>query len=519
MKRGLLLLALLTLINVISMKGQNNTYLIQNEPRQCNGYLIMDSNYPNTTSWRISIIRREFDSNGFWSDNTISKTEISGKHYYKIPSEYFEETSTYEFMYLIEGLDANGNITGTQGPNPTIGDGTPWLVGNLFICNGPTFAYGIQQYEHPNGGVYNYSLTSVMAGTDEDNPLYTSYPYYEFMYYDSWEIQSQSYEWLQYHGLNVYDYPTPFGYQNNYRVIQAEEPGAYFNSENEPLNADYDGIVGVQKTPGPWRNIASSICYANGITTDYSTFDIDGILTLFNMHSNINDFIETTDSYYHIDTDLYCPISSSSGTYGSEDNSWSDECFDEITVSDYDEDGDEDGYDVSQQYVDCWTQQWSELVSFDFIEENGNENIHVLHFSEEDLYNANGNITLPSYTLKPGLYSVWYRFRDNTLKRHFYAVEETITSTCPQSALLTATIFPVPIVGDDYNISLESLCPLKFYYQLFDSSANQVYNMKFELGKSSNLVHKVECDKIPEGVLIHKFTFSDGSIKTITTIK
>lgn len=115
----------------------------------------------------------------------ISRTAISGKNYYRIPNEYFEETKNYEFMYLVEGYDNTGGITGTHGPNPTIGEGTPWLFGNLFLCNGPTFAFGIQQYIHPNGGLYNYHLTSVMAGTDEDNPLFTSYPYYEYLYHNT----------------------------------------------------------------------------------------------------------------------------------------------------------------------------------------------------------------------------------------------------------------------------------------------------------------------------------------------
>lgn len=120
------------------------------------------------------------------------------------------------------------------------------------------------------------------------------------------------------------DYPTPFGLDNNYRVIEAEQPGVYHNSDNELLNAAYDEIIGVQKTAGPWRNIASQVCSANGILIDYSNFDIDGVLNLFNMHSNINEFVETSNDYYHVDSELFCPMASSSGAYDPDDNSWSD---------------------------------------------------------------------------------------------------------------------------------------------------------------------------------------------------
>lgn len=129
--------------------------------------MILNDDLPNLSGFKVFIYDRQFPSNGTWNDVLVDQVKLIGKNYFRIPTSYFVENGSHDDVYIVHALDLSDNILVSHGPVPLIGDGTPWLVKELTICNGLTFAFGIQQYMHPNGGLYNYSLAGVGDYFDE----------------------------------------------------------------------------------------------------------------------------------------------------------------------------------------------------------------------------------------------------------------------------------------------------------------------------------------------------------------
>lgn len=60
---------------------------------------------------------------------------------------------------------------------------------------------------------------------------------------------------------------------------------------------------------------------------------------------------------------------------------------------------------------------------------------------------------------------------------------------------------------------------LKFDYELRDFTGNLLVSRKFVIHKDHEKTQKMNEKNIPEGFLIHRFIFEDGSVKTIQTQK
>ncbi len=483
----------------------------------------MDGSYPDVAGWRVKIIKREFNQNGFWLDKIEDQIEIYGINYFKIPGEYFVETASEEYMYTVEAFDENGDQIGEEPEKSLIGDGTAWIVGEYWYCNGPTFAFGIQQFRHPNGGLYNYSFTGAADYFDENMGLFGGYvPYYEYMYYGSWYNHHFSGEWLDYHLIEETDYPADLGTTPQNHVINAPDGGTYRNSESELLDPTLGTIVGVQKTQGPWLNASGSQALA--ITSDWSVFDLDGVISRFNSYSNLSDFVNSSEANLHVDNYLFCP-QSNGGSFNQSAHNWSSECFEILPNpvifpdDDYDEDGDADQYDNQQLFADCQGFNWADIQEFLVVAHRDEVPVVVAQFKYADLHDNEDNIVMPTFNLNQGMYSTTTTYNDGTFQTYYFSLEDRMTNTCPLSSFLEATIFPVPLTSNNYSIHLVSTSKLKFIYEVLDTNGNILYTTKFDIAANHNQNHTIESLTIPSGIQIHRFTFADGSVKTIETSK
>lgn len=201
------LIALCAMIHSASAQVQKS--FVVRQPKFCQGFLITDGGRTDIDYWRLIISERTFDSNGFWSDEVIDRIEISDRNYYRIPSEYFVETASHEYMYTAEAWSLTSGKKDEVGPVSIGGNGIPWLTGNRFVCNGTTYAWAIQQDIHPSGCCqYHYSLTDAtdfFSEPDAAFPFGTAVPFYEYLFLSDYSNLSNNNSWLVYHGLLGYE--------------------------------------------------------------------------------------------------------------------------------------------------------------------------------------------------------------------------------------------------------------------------------------------------------------------------
>ena len=66
---------------------------------------------------------------------------------------------------------------------------------------------------------------------------------------------------------------------------------------------------------------------------------------------------------------------------------------------------------------------------------------------------------------------------------------------------------------------MTSAATLKFNYSIFDESGNRYYSNNMRIGKEEAIDLKISTDNLPNGYIFHKFTFDDGSVYKVKTIK
>ncbi len=89
-----------------------------------------------------------------------------------------------------------------------------------------------------------------------------------------------------------------------------------------------------------------------------------------------------------------------------------------------------------------------------------------------------------------------------------------------QANQLNATVFEVPIKGNTFNIHFQTTANVEFAYELIDGQGQRLFTSRFKLkqGYDANVAIDPQLS-LPNGLLVHRFVFADGSAKTITTIK
>ncbi|MFT5822228.1 MAG: hypothetical protein ACI8ZM_003484 [Crocinitomix sp.] len=140
--------------------------------------------------------------------------------------------------------------------------------------------------------------------------------------------------------------------------------------------------------------------------------------------------------------------------------------------------------------------------------------------SEDDFYAIDGQFNGHTISLNEGLYYSIKYFEDGSFKSTFFDVEEETEFSWTQEEMLTATIFPVPITGDEFEIELESTATISFTYTLLDFEGTPLFSEEYSIaaGESETVLIAPE-GGVPTGNLVNQFNFSDGSSKSMITVK
>ncbi|MGB6037063.1 MAG: hypothetical protein WBG42_12395, partial [Cryomorphaceae bacterium] len=139
-----------------------------------------------------------------------------------------------------------------------------------------------------------------------------------------------------------------------------------------------------------------------------------------------------------------------------------------------------------------------------------------------DLFDSTGAYTPqgPQY-IEPGLYTLTFKYPDHPAAKIIFENKKRLLNAIPLSSFVQATVFPVPIVDDySFNIHLTTTARSKFRYKLFDFNGNELHNQVVQVPKDHDNNHLVTISNpMPDGILLHRFIFEDGSSFSITTIK
>ena len=480
-------------------------------PFQASNYLVLDAeNNPNVRSWIVQIQEPIFKIGEPTIYRTIERIEIHGTYFSQIDSKFSENG---DLFITVTGTGANGDIIVEEGPVP--------------ICTGCPSTYNACQWKCV-GSNYAYSIT-LSVDDNGQNGLLTvaptsngAVPYYEYM--SPTQFADLDASDLSFYNVSSWNYLA-----NPVKIVKLTgvPTGTYSNAQNSPITSST--VYGVQKFIGPWVS-----SYANmSSPTNLSEADCNQ-----NFGWALSQIFEPSGT-----PSLTCN-GSSGGTSGGNPPPSSGEielpepfepcidAFDEYLIVNSFEPFPDQLFTLGWWYVgaqelfDCISgvnnsPSWPEEIAYITIAPYGNSGNEVV-LSEATVYSPNGEFIGPKLDFLKGLYWTTIQFTNCAHRTIFFEALGDFTSAMQQADFLDVTVFPVPIIGDEFNIHLQATATVKFEYFLYDFDGNTLFRRKYVLHKDHEVTRLISPSGntvIPNGQLVNKFVFEDGSEIVFQTIK
>ncbi len=519
------------------------------------GYLIWTTNDSTYRYASLNILKADLSLPpdapfGINNPRIVKKMEVYGKNYSKIPFQIWRDApSNIQYSIAINTYGGGGIATDTI-PMVCLGCGSELICS--WPCNGPNYAYRIDERYIDWFQTYTYSVQRYYAGTNNYGiavPFYRYFGQDEFAYYTGLVLTTDGVQYPGYGDPNFHEIAqnwnqlqfTPQWTESQLRVVRYANTSTFRDINGAIISGSY--VYGIQKARGDWRTQMNSGTYST--TVEGSTADRCNVS---NNLSTIRQFINTEAHPY---TPLVCEpnLGGVSGGYGAqEDCGWSDIYevsveFDHIDI-DIETDpvtGDTLSITNNLYYDSLWdfagmsygcpegdgtitpttgTQfmAYLQLLSLSSYN-NGQKNI--LTTTGPDLFNEDGSPNVPSITLDRGLYRIAVKYPDRPLNYTFFEIVEPGIETLPYKDFFSANIYPNPIGSQsEYSIDITTSARLKMVYEIYDHLGNVLDKSYFDLEKNHNKTHIFPSSKLdPRGLTFHKFSFEDGSYETITTVR
>jgi hypothetical protein len=480
-----------------------------NNPKNANGFVLLE-NDGSVKVWQVRIFKRSYSGNSY-SDQLVHRETISGMNSYFIPTKYQEDELTHEYMYHIQGLNSSNQVVSDTGVQPTIGDGTAMVLKKVWVCDGYNYAYKIRYYEG-NGAAY-LSL---------DGPDYT----YEFMRPEDWfchpnsamtvnqlSVQHNLTPVVCSWSLNQW-HPAVFKLEN---VDYTTEPGYY---DREGYLITTDELYAVQKTNWIWPS--GSIFVDNLIAAnDLASADINFIIQFLNDYSNI----AVVDPE---DPELYCQYYVANGDveYEGEDENTILDCIMEgaqelVTNPDFIFAQSGDALTMINITANCMESGGlSYLNGLEIVDVSDLKDPNtVVSLGKDDFIGMNGEFQIPPFTIDKGTYCANIQFKSGKIARLFFSSNQRTVNQVTDAMLVDFVVAPVPIVGNQYTVHVNSSTNTFAIYEVLDNMGRGIYKSELKISQDDFKFPVEIVQGIPSGNVIHKFTFADGSVKTLNTIK
>jgi len=506
------------------------------------GYLVMNkAEYPDVETWTIELNQRVFNSDSTYTDKALDKITLKGNlNYWEVPEKYLAPGSV--FFINVAGTDQSSSMLVQEGPilisdapsNALEVGATPWLPGCKWVCNGSYYAWEIQSYVSPLisplGNEYNvpsYEGPSVLTVEEAGNfneALQEWTPFYRYI--TQGEYNSACGMGQPFFLYDVPCDPNGIWVTEVITVPIGNEASVYQDLNGQQIPGGTE-VRGVGKPLGNWgggntittpelmfgtNKCSNDTWWAMGKVNDSADFAMDG----------------TGNAFY---PPLACNGNVTSGVSGSSASSIS--CIQGVwddflnTPTPFPDENDSIG--------DVWTPLVEALT--DCMTEDDEDDGDVLSWQAQldkiSIHNLN-DPTAPviaidpndastfssGFTLQPGLYNFGFAVKGKGYIPMIFEVDRKLTVSMALADLLSVTIYPVPIVGDKFNIDMTASDDLKFTYEFRDANGILLYTENFNLKKGQQWKHTVAPKQgVPTGMHINRFIFEDGSTLVLQTIK
>jgi hypothetical protein len=356
-------------------------------------------------------------------------------------------------------------------------------------------------------------------------------PVYQYMYQPQFQqivngtglSQQQSNELKSYYGLPLQN--TYYTSASNGWIVQLQNVDPVNDHIYDPFGNPMGGTVyGVQKYMGPWRG--------------HDLFKSPVTLTQSDCQFNLQWFIDYVNLYFNWSSGLpalECAASQGYEYFGNPDINQGSQfyvCYNQADGFAFGELQGGNLFDLMELLDECedltvspgggrgsggfhWPANLDYLI-FAQIDEPG---ISVT-LQESDIFDGDGNFTPISFTTPPGLYRLNLFFRDKSVLPLHFDIRQSVNNSLNLSNLLGVTVFPVPLTENTFSLRLSAPVNLNFTYTLRGPDASVLYRSHFELKPDGEKDFFIDPRRdIPAGLITHVFTFADGSVLSVPTLR
>lgn len=485
-----------------------NNNIIVYPPSQANGFLILDqARMPEVESWEVLIGEARYDAEEMdIVYDIISETTLSDTYYMSVSEDY----TNGEHFAKVMAIGAGGTILSETDWVGTCSNCISSYSPCYAECIGGTYAYAIRlrlKGIPPSGSGPSHLKLSGAVPSDPDNVLPYYYEYMSPIRFSTLGSSSSS--------TGYYHVPewNPYGKGVGSQIIKVN--GVAPGDEDADGNAyvDYQGngltgtVYGVKKYLGDWA-------WANGIRSNVLAGGGEQCAQSFNYF--MTQFNAGADFNAGPGPDLECGSSGGSPGGGSSGDAGLDPCGDENWGNYWDCVKDLVP-DIGSPLNPIWGDELIEIIVYPFMAIEGTTPIIL---TKDQFYNEELEFTGHSISMDEGLYLYELHYDDGSVRTTFFENEEAIDYIWTQEEMVTVTIFPVPIIEDSFEMTLEAIESVSFTYTLLTFDGEVLFTEDYILpaGASETFLITPEIG-IPAGELVNNFNFNDGSSKSIITIK
>ncbi len=517
-----------------------NTYVyeILLEPRESQGYLAWRTDDPSVREWLV-VIEEEVELSGQYVFQSVEKTHVFGQNYLKIDPKYYDGVDNRFYRISLQAIGAqDGDVVIMP-----IDDGSGAIKRCYWQCVSGNYAYRIQQYEHQGVNPFSYRLDFAFDDTspNANTKFFRWFDQSEFGWYTGLLVPNNGNGDSEFHEIPQWPLNTTSGYYSSngdlsFRMVRLPNNGTYQDINNSVITGSF--VYGVQKGRGDyipyssagvqtqkmtldhcsdpstpssvnltWRPLFANALQQNAGTSNFvqlactGTFFMEGGIPFGGGGGGGGGTIPTPNicnSEIPGEPGLTLAYSylCNSGAYG-------------ITVV-TDENGDAT---LGQTFANTEYLHINEVDAVD-------GGIAVYHADSYDFIDSEGYPSVPTINLAPGLHQFNVKFVGVPLHTFYFESNQGEVITVAHKDYLLASAFPNPVTENAFNLHLEASAKLKFDYELRDNQGNLLYETAFQVNEGHDENHRIDPGiALPNGVLINRFIFGDGSTLSVPMLK
>lgn len=486
---------------------------LNNLPHNTGHYVIID-NANEFANLQLSVL--ELKPNG--TKPEVERIRLLGENFFYLKPEYFDAQNG-NFEIQIIGFDENGDplddITA-----PVIPANPPVLTSYQWKCVSPDYAFGLTaSYEVGNDSFWLNELNNELVWW----PMSVQFPI----------------------SLNGYPMITNGGEFMAMPGAQEEVP------HENPLLIRYDffgGQIPVQtglelrglpkKLLPEWVNFQGELGNPNS-NNSFNCVMANMSNYPFNIPASYYQCVDNAVVYANIlqpDLDLYCagmlkPVDYNvDWEYSPSDwwVEWTEELWNDfVGRTGWFEPSNNNNQDVWDMMIAALNQAHvaneipsNTLDQFHAVRFDNLTTKEYYYFSAGDFAAAALNRNNLSFTLNPGLYKTTMILSNGEMQHLYFATTERLNNGLDMKDYISILAFPNPVVGNSYSLKIDAQINAIFDYEVLNLQGVSLHKDRFQIRANTSSTPVITpIQGVPSGIIVHKFTYPDGSWESFMTTK